>query len=133
MKPGKKAIFAAIVLLLCLIIKLYSSSHSRVEAGYATLFFPKFAGVLRFLLGWIPISVGDIIYGIAIILLLWKLIRLLKFAAKRQSRSEYWRRLQNLTVGTVLTLALLYFIFNLFWGINYNRKGIAFQLGLPSQ
>ncbi|RZK11064.1 MAG: DUF3810 domain-containing protein, partial [Flavobacterium sp.] len=39
----------------------------------------------------------------------------------------------NLTVGTVLTLALLYFIFNLFWGINYNRKGIAFQLGLPSQ
>ena len=133
MRPGKKAIILAIVLSICIIIRLYSASDLRVENGYAAGFFPSFSAGLRYFLGKIPFSIGDIGYGALIIFLGWKLYRFFRFVYKQRSKAVYLQRLKQFVYSTLLAFALVYIVFNIFWGINYNRKGIAWQLGLPEQ
>ena len=119
-------------LLICLLsvsilIKVFSLSPSRVEQYYTFGFYPVVSKLLRTLLGWIPFSVGDLLYFIAFgwfVFKAWKFIRLL---AKRQVK-EY---LSWILFKKYLKLVLwIYIVFNLFWGLNYNRQGIAKQFGL---
>ena len=133
MKPGKKIITLVIVLIICIIIKLYSNSEIRVENGYAIGFFQWLSVGLRHLFGKIPFSIGDIIYGLLVIFLGYKLFRLFRFIYKERSRAAYWQRFKLFSYRLILTLAIVYIVFNVFWGINYNRKGIAWQIGLPEQ
>lgn len=131
MKPSKKAIFTLILLGICVVIKLYSIEAARVEAGYSTEYFPAFGALLRRIFGKLPFSIGDILYASLICLAVYSLSRLGLRLARRQS-SLNPDRLKNKFYTVAISLATLYIIFNLFWGINYNRKGIAWQLGLPT-
>ena len=133
MKPPKKVILLVVVLVICFIIRWYSSSQVRVENGYANSFFPSFSGILRLLFGQIPFSVGDLLYSFAIVWLAWKLALFFRYVLKRKSGAEYRKRFKLFIYNTIIVLSVIYIIFNLFWGINYNRKGIASQLGLPEQ
>ncbi|MGZ3838895.1 MAG: DUF3810 domain-containing protein [Flavisolibacter sp.] len=115
------------LVVLALAIKGFSLQESWVENYYTYGFYPIFSGLLRGLFGWIPFSIGDVTYLAAFIFLVlksWKLIRLL---AKRQVK-EY---LSWILFRKYLRLVLwIYIVFNVFWGLNYNREGIAQQLGL---
>lgn len=74
---------------------------------------------MRALFGWIPFSVGDIFYTILVLSLLrylWVRGKLL-FLKPRET-------LQH--VG--ITLSIAYFIFHLFWGMNYYRLPINEKL-----
>ncbi|RYD75787.1 MAG: DUF3810 domain-containing protein [Sphingobacteriales bacterium] len=133
MKPGKKAIVLAIVLSICIIIRWYSASAIRVEKGYAAGFSPSFSKGLRYMFGKIPFSIGDILYGLLIVFLCWKLFSVFRFIYKERKSIIYWQRLKVFIYNTAITLAVIYIVFNIFWGINYNRTGIAAQLGLPEQ
>ena len=93
-----------------------------VENHYSTQIYPKISAAYRVLTGWLPISIGDIFYGIIILLLLKLLIRIF-IKRKRIPLHPKWYRI-------IISLGLIYIIFNLFWGLNYNRLGIAHQLGL---
>lgn len=133
MKPGKRAIVLAIVLSICVIIKVYSSSQLRVEYGYSEVFFPLFARGMRYIFGFLPFSIGDIIYLFLVVFLGWKLFRFFRFLFVKKDKAVYIARFKTFAYRAVIMLAMLYIIFNVFWGINYNRKGIAWQLGLPEQ
>jgi hypothetical protein len=115
------------LLVLALLIKIFSLSPSRVERYYTYGFYLPFSKTLRYLFGWIPFSVGDLLYAGAfcwLVLKAWKLIRLL---AKRQVK-EF---LSWILFRKYLRLVLwIYIVFNIFWGLNYDRQGIASQLGL---
>ncbi|MFL5810307.1 MAG: DUF3810 domain-containing protein [Flavisolibacter sp.] len=116
-----------ILLLLAILIKVFSLNAGWVERYYTYGFYPFISKILRAVLGWIPFSVGDILYISAFIFFVakaWKLIRLL---AKRQVK-EY---LSWILFRKYLRLVLwIYIVFNLGWGLNYDRQGIAHQLGL---
>ena len=118
------------LLALALAIKVFSLNEAWVETYYTYGFYPFFSKLLRILFGWIPFSIGDLGYIGAFIFLVvkaWKLIRLL---AKRKVQ-EY---LSWILFGKYLKLVLwIYIVFNVFWGLNYNRLGIAHQLGLQVQ
>jgi hypothetical protein len=133
MKPGKKGIIFLILLCICLIIRLYSLSETRVENGYSNAFFPYFGKVIRTLFGYIPFSIGDILYTMAIAWFIWKLFRFFRFLYKNRKKAAYWLRIKQFVYNVAILFAAMYIIFNIFWGINYNRKGIAWQLGLPEQ
>lgn len=83
--------------------------------------------MLRLLFGWIPFSLGDILYLIAGCWLLWKIIKNVRLILKRKFIVQI-----ALKKGfrLLLTLIFVYIIFNIFWGLNYNRQGIAYQLKL---
>ena len=116
-----------VLLALAVLIKVFSLNSAWVERYYTYGFYPVISRLSRLLLGWIPFSVGDLLYVAAFVFLVlksWKLIRLL---AKRQVK-EY---LSWILFRKYLKLVLwIYIIFNLSWGLNYDRVGIAGQLGL---
>lgn len=115
---------------LSILLKLFSMNGLWVERYYTHGFYPAFSKVLRFLLGWIPVSIGDIVYLLAFIYLVIKTWKLLRILVKRQVK-EY---LSWILFKKYLKLVLwIYIVFNVFWGLNYNREGIASQLGLEVQ
>lgn len=118
------------LLALAVLIKLFSLSGQAVERYYTYGFYPVLARTFRFLLGWIPFSLGDLLYIAAFIWLVVKAWKFLRVLAKRQVK-EYlswilFRKFLKLVLG-------IYVVFNLCWGLNYNRQGIASQLGLQVQ
>jgi hypothetical protein len=116
-----------ILLAVALAIHFYSISPDRVENGYASGIYPPLAAFLRHAFGWLPISLGDILYGVFVLWILWRFVMGVRALIKR----KVTRRSFIAGCSRVFTKVLvLYISFNLVWGINYNRKGIASQLQL---
>ena len=118
------------LLIISIFIKLFSLFPAWVENYYSFEFYPVVSKLLRAVFGWIPFSVGDILYITAFLFLVlkaWKLIRLLT----KQKLNEYlsW----SLFRKYLKRILWIYIIFHLFWGLNYYRRGIAHQFGLQSE
>jgi len=112
---------------LVLFIKLFSLNQAWVEQYYTFGFYPIISNTLRTLFGWIPFSIGDLVYIAAFIWLVLKTWKFLMLIKRRKAR-EY---LSWMLFRKYLKLVLLiYIIFTLFWGLNYYRQGIEKQLGL---
>ncbi|MEO8772149.1 MAG: DUF3810 domain-containing protein [Ferruginibacter sp.] len=130
MKLQRKGIIAIFLVIICVIIHLYSNNEMRVENGYSSHFSSWFSEILRYCFGWIPVSIGDFLYGLLVFWLIWKLFRFLGRMFRKgkvPSRKKYF---MGACLKAVLFCSSIYIIFNIFWGINYNRKGIAWQIGL---
>lgn len=130
MKPRNLILMAALLLFFSALIHFYSMDSQRVEWQYSSGFFPVFAAKLRMITGWLPISIGDIFYGLLVIWLIFLCWRFLKTFLVRSKKPVNKIKFYMGMVQVVIFLSSLYIIFNIFWGINYNRKGIAWQLGL---
>lgn len=112
---------------LTIFIKIFSFFPDAVEKYYASGFYPVVSQIQRILFGWLPFSVGDLLYGSVIIWLLYKVYHTTRRIVKRTTTREYWFNALRQTGFTVL---MVYVLFNLLWGLNYNRRGVAYQLGL---
>lgn len=120
-------IVTGILVIIAVIIRIYSSNQARVEGSYSNGFYPYISSFFRIIFGWLPFSIGDILYGLAVIWLVWKVFRGIKALIKKKVTKLSF--LDGLKKATIIILSI-YIIFNLFWGINYNRKGIVSQLEL---
>lgn len=110
-------------------IKIFSLSSAAVENYYSTGVYPFISAVQRIVLGWIPFSVGDFFYLFAGIYLLYNAIRFIQKLVRRRANGPYLKNVGlNLLTGTLA----VYVVFNLLWGLNYNRRGIDFQLGFDN-
>ena len=124
----RKKVLWISALLLVIVIKLFSLNAEIVEILYTSKFYFFFSKIIRFLFGWFPFSLGDILYLIAGCWLLWKLIKNIILLFKKQLKGKLLlQKILKFMVGFIF----IYLIFNIFWGLNYNRKGIASQLELP--
>jgi len=119
-----KWIFIVVAIIL---IKIFSTNSLWVERIYSTGIYPIFSQILRTLFGWVPFSLGDIFYFFAACFIVWKIIKNAKELFKRKLTKKI--ALQKI-LKLLKVLAYVYIIFYLFWGINYGRKGIAYQLQL---
>ena len=128
---GKKFLFSFVsLLILSVVIHLFSADSNRVETIYSTGFFPYFSNGLRFINSKIPFSIGDIFYGLAFLWIFTLIIKVIWLIYKRELRkSDFYFFLRK----AIIVVLEIYIIFNLFWGINYNRLGIANQLGFTLQ
>ena len=98
-----------------------------IEVNYANGFYRSFSKTLRFFFFRSLISVGDVIYFLAIGWFVWKMK---KFITQIIRRKITWVLIQNKLFRALIILLLLYVIFNLFWGLNYNRKSVSSNLHL---
>ncbi len=93
-------------------INLLAQHPTLIEKYYSHHIFSVVSFIERFCLGWIPFSVGDLLYlSFALLLIRW----LYKRFKTRFKDIKTWG-LQALS-----TLSILYFCFHLFWGMNYYR------------
>jgi hypothetical protein len=123
----RKYIYWTSLVLMAIAVKLFSLFPVAVERYYSNGLYPLISGLQRILFGWFPISIGDIFYGCVAVYLLIAFFRLIKALVKRQVQKLYLKRALIRTANVVLWI---YIIFNLFWGLNYNRLGIGHQLAL---
>jgi len=103
------------------LIKILSYYPEFVETYYSNGLYPYISKLFRIVFGWIPFSMGDIFYTIAIILIIryiYKNVRLV--------RTEYKRIL----LDVYITITAAYFVFHLFWGMNYYRLPLYKSLEL---
>lgn len=92
-----------------------------VETYYSKGVYPVISQFFRMLLGWIPFSVGEIIYTLLGVLGVRYIV---KNGAK--IKKHPWLFLRNV----ILVFSVFYFTFNLVWALNYYRIPIAEQFAI---
>jgi Protein of unknown function (DUF3810) len=127
MTPKKKWAILSVLLFTAVFIHLFSSNTSLVETYYSTGVYPYLSVILKYGFGWLPFSLGDLLYWIVIVMAFIKLARFIQLLYKKNMTVD---KLKELVFKSATLLLALYISFNLLWGINYNRKGIASQLGI---
>jgi hypothetical protein len=130
MNLKKKWLMLALLFSVAIIIRFISLHPMLVEKYYSSGIYPHISKVLKYAFGWLPFSIGDIIYGTLII---WVLVKLVKGIIKIFRKEYNWAYLKTKIYSIAVSLLLIYISFNLLWGLNYNRKGIAYQLGLTKE
>ncbi|MBS1730851.1 MAG: DUF3810 domain-containing protein [Bacteroidetes bacterium] len=116
-----------ILLTLAILIKVFSYFPSKVEHYYSNGFYPPFSRFLRKITGIFPFSLGDILYTIALLTLMIWLIRGLRvFIKKKPLKPVFSSALKKM----ILWILGIYVWFNIAWGLNYDRLGITYKLGI---
>ena len=124
----KRVVLIFLIVVAALLI-LISFQKVFVEENYTYGFYPPFSRSMRFLFGWSRLSFGDVIYFVAFVWVLFKIVKNVRLLfLKRLTGKIAWRKLRKL----LIIFISLYIIFMAFWGLNYSRKGIAYQLQLPT-
>ena len=102
-------------------LKILAFFPETVERSYSNGLYVYISNFLRTLFGKIPFSVGDIIYGIAIIYCMYW------FYKNRQLdwRSKFWSVLSFLSV--------FYFLFHLLWAFNYYREPLFEKMNIQRE
>ncbi|RYZ23763.1 MAG: DUF3810 domain-containing protein [Chitinophagaceae bacterium] len=116
-----------ILALATVLLQLFAADAARVERWYSQGLYPPLSRGFRAALGWIPFSVGDLLYGAAVVFLAWQLFRFLRNAFRRRVNYRNWAR--PLVRAAKIGLSV-YLLFQLSWGLNYSRRDIARGLGL---
>jgi len=98
-----------------------------IEKYYALKVYPLISSVLRFLFGWLPFSIGDILYTLAGLWLIVRLWKTIKAVIKGRVTKESFLNSLRRTIAILLWINI--FFYGL-WALNYSRLGIAYQLKL---
>tara|TARA_Y100000991_G_scaffold97856_1_gene73828 strand:- start:18 stop:1088 length:1071 start_codon:yes stop_codon:yes gene_type:complete len=108
-----------------LLVKILAKYPSFVEENYSNLLYPFISKSLRYIFGWLPFSLGDLIY---LFFFLFIIYFFLKNTILKNGKINY----RNLFFNSLTALSLFYFIFHLFWGLNYYRVPLEKKLGLKT-
>ncbi len=119
-----KTIIALALPFQILLVKWMGSYPNFVEHYYSNGLYLFISKALRFLLGWIPFSVGDLLYtflGILAIRYVYK----------------HWKSIKAkpllFTKDIIVALSIAYFAFHLLWGMNYYRQPITWKMGIEKE
>lgn len=129
MKEKKHWLQTGILLLAAVGIHWFSTDPDRVEQYYSTGIYPVLSTLTRYLTAWLPFSLGDVLYGLVAI---WILVQLFKYSRLILKKSLTLVIVKRLAGKGIRLLLLVYILFNIGWGLNYNRDGIAVQMGFTS-
>lgn len=103
------------------LVKWLGSYPELIEKYYSNGMYPFITKISRTLLGWVPFSIGDIIYFILIILTIKYIIVKRKYI--KNNKKIFFR-------NVLVVFSIFYFTFHLLWGLNYYREPIQKTLGL---
>ena len=120
----RKYILPLFLLIQIIIIKILAFFPEFVERFYSNGLYVLTSKAERLLLGWIPFSVGDVLYGILIIYLLisiWK---------TRKTWKNQWK--DNL-LKVLSGFSIFYFVFHLLWATNYYRVPLFEKMGIQRE
>jgi len=97
-----------------------------IEKYYSNGFYRTVCFVFHPVFNLFPFSVGDIIYILIILYLLFAVIKLISLLIKRA-----WRMAGIFILGLTIGVQVFILCFYLFWGMNYYRPSAAKRLNLP--
>jgi hypothetical protein len=115
-----------IYLALSLLLLGFSYFPAMVEQYYSAGLYPVLLSLRFWLTAWVPFSIGDLLYIIVCIYLIYKLIRsLIQIKKEGISRTKLWR--------ASAIILLVWISFKLLWGLNYDRLGAGHLLDIEQK
>lgn len=124
MKYSIKNIVALLLIPQIIVVKWLGSYPELIERYYSTGIYPIISGFWRILLGWIPFSIGDILYVLLTLMAIGYII--MNRVAIKDRPLLFLRDIAM--VGSIAYLS-----FHLLWGFNYYREPLSKTLGLPEK
>jgi hypothetical protein len=110
-----------LLLAIIFLLHLLTLQGYWIESIYSTHIYPAISFLLRTLTGWIPFSLGDLLYAFVFI---WVLIKVIQFFRHKPT----WKKLLIAIRDLFVKCLWVYIFFLLLWGLNYYRYGIGYQL-----
>lgn len=104
-----------------IIVKWLGKHTDWIETYYSNGIYPFISKAFRFLFGWVPFSVGDLIYFALLLSALYYVIR--NFSHIKTHKVAFLR-------DVAMVLSIAYFTFHFMWGLNYYREPLAVKLEL---
>ncbi|WP_299781412.1 DUF3810 domain-containing protein [uncultured Formosa sp.] len=105
------------------LVKFLSNYPEIIEQYYSNGVYPVISKFLRYGLGWIPFSFGDLVYAFGVIYIIrWIIVNRKRFLTDTQ----FW------LIDILSAVTLIYFAFHLFWGMNYYRLPLHRNLNLEA-
>lgn len=123
----KRRMRILVLIIVIIAISIFGFNPARVETVFSTGWYPGFSLVQRNITGWIPFSIGDVIYLILFFAILFSIYRFIKQIITRRINKH---SVYSWAGRTVIILLFAYIIFQVFWGLNYNRLGVVHQFKL---
>ncbi len=106
------------------LVKVLALFPEFVERYYSNGLYRFISKLSHYTFGWIPFSVGDILYTIAIIYILrWLYL----------NRKRIITDTTNWVLEVLCTLSIGYFAFHLFWAFNYYRLPLHKSFGIENE
>ncbi|MBY0481182.1 MAG: DUF3810 domain-containing protein [Chitinophagaceae bacterium] len=118
------------LLIPAILIFIFSLFSMQVEEYYSLEWYPAIANTLRIITRNLPFSIGDILGLLFVISLIVRLSRWVWHGVETEFTLHY--------IGAGLLsfarkVLWIFIVFNLIWGLNYSRMGIAYQLNLEPE
>ena len=99
---------------------------AMVERYYSAGLYPVLLNARLWLTGWAPFSIGDLLYTIVFIYLIYNLLRsLINIKKEGVNREKVWR--------ASAIILLVWISFKLLWGLNYDRLGAGHLLDIEQK
>jgi hypothetical protein len=127
MQINKKLLHTLALLLVIFLLKSLANSATLVEKWYSNGLYKSISQLLRSLFGWVPFSVGDLLYLFVVLFFIYQLGKIIATIYKKQFT---WATVKNSLHKLLRASLYTYLFFLLGWGLNYNRLGIGYQLQL---
>lgn len=124
MSKRLKTIIALSVFPQVFAVKFLAKYPEFIENYYSNGFYPYLSKGFRFVFGWVPFSIGDIFYTVAGVLI----IRFLILKGRL-----FFHETRNFFREVFVVISILYFVFHLFWGLNYYRLPISETLSIENE
>lgn len=123
MFKNKKLLVALLLIPAIIGVKIAAYFPETIESVYSTGVYPIISTLLRYTLGWIPFSFGDLVYGSAgIIIIRWFILN------RKRVVSDFKGWIIDILAG----VSIIYISFHLFWGLNYYRLPLHQNLNLEA-
>jgi len=126
-KVKKKLLATLLLILVSLLVNVMYAQFKGLRQSYARVWYPAFSSVQRMVTGWCPFSLGDVLYLIAGVLILFYCIRLLK--AIGAFRKDKWK-IASLLLQGINILIGIYLIFLIFWALNYRNHRVEREFSI---
>lgn len=107
-----------------IVVKWLSNYPEFIERYYSTGIYPVISGFWRMLLGWLPFSVGDILYALLIIIAIRYMVI---------NRISIKKKPLLFLRDIVMVFSIAYFSFHILWGFNYYREPLSKTLEIPEK
>lgn len=107
-----------------LLISILKKHPDFVEQFYSNGIYVFLSKLMRYVFGWLPFSIGDIFYTLAIIYAIrWLII----------NRKRIIKDTKNWLLDVGATLSIAYFAFHILWAFNYYRQPLNTALHIDAE
>ncbi len=93
-------------------VRVLAQYPAFVETYYSNGLYPIVSKGFRYAFGWLPFSFGDVMYVVLIFLALREIFILFK------TKFKFFK---SFVIKVLALVSIVYFAFNVLWGMNYNR------------